>query len=65
MKPADSDPVSFREFEHRAWQGVVKLYEDYFGALTTQCIEPLLDAVAVRAGDACRGVHAPSRHQLS
>lgn len=44
--------VTFREFEHRAWQSVVKLYEDYFGALTAQCIEPLLDAVQVRAGEA-------------
>ncbi len=52
MKSADSAPVTFREFEHRAWQSVVKLYEDYFGALTAQCIEPLLDAVNVRAGDA-------------
>lgn len=52
MKPADSAPATFREFEHRAWQSVVKLYEDYFGALTTQCIGPLLDAVDVHAGDA-------------
>ncbi|MBC8006777.1 MAG: methyltransferase domain-containing protein [Prolixibacteraceae bacterium] len=52
MKPEDSAPATFREFEHRAWQSVVKLYEDYFGALTTQCIEPLLDAVEVHAGDA-------------
>ena len=51
MKPADAAPTSFREFEHRAWQSVVKLYEDYFGALTAQCIEPLLDAVQVKAGD--------------
>ncbi len=52
MKPADSAPASFREFEHRAWQRVVKLYADYFGALTAQCIEPLLDAVDVHAGEA-------------
>src|SRR5260221_310544 len=52
MKPADTAPATFREFEHRAWQSVVKLYEDYFGALTAQCIEPLLDAVNVHAGDA-------------
>src|SRR5882672_616046 len=51
-KPADSAPDRFREFEHRAWQGVVKLYEDNFGALTAQSIEPLLDAVDARAGDA-------------
>jgi SAM-dependent methyltransferase len=52
MKPAEPAPATFREFEHRAWQSVVKLYEDNFGALTAQCIEPLLDAVHVRAGDA-------------
>ena len=52
MKPAATAPATFHEFEHRAWQSVVKLYEDYFGALTAQCIEPLLDAVNVRAGDA-------------
>lgn len=52
MKPADAAPATFREFEHRAWQSVVKLYEDYFGTLTAQCIEPLLDAVDVHAGDA-------------
>src|SRR6185312_5303549 len=51
MKPVDSAPATFHEFEHRAWQGVVKLYEDNFGALTTQCIAPLLDAVQARAGD--------------
>ena len=52
MKPTNFEPTTFREFEHRAWQSVVKLYEDNFGALTAQCIEPLLDAVRVRAGDA-------------
>ena len=52
MNPADSAPPTFREFEHRAWQRVVKLYEHYFGALTSQCIEPLLDAVDVHAGEA-------------
>lgn len=51
MKPADSAPATFHEFEHRAWQGVVKLYEDYFGALTAQCIDPLLDAVQIRSGE--------------
>ena len=49
MQPADSASATFREFEHRAWQGVARLYEDYFVALTTQ---PLLDAVEAHAGDA-------------
>jgi SAM-dependent methyltransferase len=52
MKAADSAPDTFRDFEHRAWQRVVKLYENHFGALTVQCIEPLLDAVQADAGDA-------------
>ncbi len=51
MAPEESTPATFREFEHRAWQNVVKAYQDNFGALTTQCIAPLLDAVNVRAGD--------------
>ncbi|MEO8165334.1 MAG: methyltransferase domain-containing protein [Betaproteobacteria bacterium] len=48
----DKAPATFRDFEHRAWQSVVKPYEDNFGALTTQCVEPLLEAVQVKAGDA-------------
>jgi SAM-dependent methyltransferase len=52
MNPADSAPATFREFEHRAWQSVVKLYEDYFGALTAQSIGPLLDAVNAHTGAA-------------
>lgn len=47
----DSTAVSFRDFEHHAWQRVVKLYEDHFGRLTAQSIEPLLDAVRLQAGD--------------
>ena len=47
----ESSDNAFRAFEHRAWQKVVALYGDYFGALTSQSIEPLLDAVALRAGD--------------
>ena len=51
MKSPNSAPETFREFEHRAWEKVVKLYEDNFGALTAQSIEPLLDAVGAHAGD--------------
>ncbi|MEO8004509.1 MAG: methyltransferase domain-containing protein [Betaproteobacteria bacterium] len=51
MNPTDSAPTTFREFEHRSWQSVVKLYADYFGKLTSQCIEPLLDTVQLRATD--------------
>lgn len=46
MKEADA----FSSFEHGAWQNVVKPYDDFFGGLTTQCIEPLLDAVGATKG---------------
>jgi len=48
---ADFPPATFRDFEHQAWQRVVKLYEDHFGRLTAQSIEPLLNAVNVHSGD--------------
>lgn len=51
MNPGETAPATFHEFEHRAWQSVVKLYEDYFGELTVQCIGPLLDATLVQKGD--------------
>jgi ubiquinone/menaquinone biosynthesis C-methylase UbiE len=43
------DPVSFRQFEHSGWQGIPRQYHQAFGALTTQSIEPLLDAAGVKA----------------
>ena len=44
------DPHSFREFEHSGWQGIPQQYHQAFGELTTQSIEPLLDAAGVKAG---------------
>jgi SAM-dependent methyltransferase len=44
------DPHSFREFEHSGWQGIPRQYHQAFGELTTQSIEPLLDAAGVKAG---------------
>jgi ubiquinone/menaquinone biosynthesis C-methylase UbiE len=44
------DPHSFREFEHSGWQGIPEQYHQAFGELTTQSIEPLLDAAGVKAG---------------
>jgi SAM-dependent methyltransferase len=38
--------VSFREFEHAGWEKLPARYHDAFGALTTQCIGALLDAVS-------------------
>ena len=45
-----SDPHSFRQFEHSGWQGIPQQYHQAFGELTTQSIEPLLDAAGVKAG---------------
>jgi ubiquinone/menaquinone biosynthesis C-methylase UbiE len=44
------DPHSFRQFEHSGWQGIPQQYHEAFGELTTQSIEPLLDAAGVKAG---------------
>lgn len=44
------DPNAFREFEHRGWQGIPQQYHEAFGQLTTQSIEPLLDAAGVKNG---------------
>jgi SAM-dependent methyltransferase len=41
----DSD--NFRAYELAGWQGAVEAYNDHFGSLTSQTIEPLLDAVKV------------------
>src|SRR4029434_4129860 len=44
------DPHSFHEFEHSGWQGIPQQYHQAFGELTTQSIEPLLDAAGVEPG---------------
>lgn len=62
MTPTDASPITFREFEHRGWQSVVEAYQHLFGALTAQCIDPLLDAVQVRAGDAVLDVATGPGH---
>ena len=41
---------SFRGFEHSGWQGIPQQYHQAFGELTTQSIEPLLDAAGVISG---------------
>ena len=42
--------LSFRAFEHEAWERVVSVYHTGFGELTSQTIEPLLDAAEVTEG---------------
>jgi len=41
---------AFRAFEHAGWQGAARRYDDAFGSLTRQAIDPLLDAAEVRSG---------------
>jgi ubiquinone/menaquinone biosynthesis C-methylase UbiE len=43
-------PLAFREFEREGWQNAAETYHDYWGELTQQSVEPLLDALAVNAG---------------
>ncbi len=40
----------FKNFEHAGWQAIPAGYHDAFGSLTTQAIEPLLDAVRLKKG---------------
>jgi len=43
-------PSTFRTFEHAGWENLPTQYHEAFGDLTTQAIEPLLEAVDVRRG---------------
>jgi ubiquinone/menaquinone biosynthesis C-methylase UbiE len=45
-----SDSESFHEFEHAGWQSIPVSYHQAFGELTTQAIQPLLDAVHAKSG---------------
>lgn len=45
-----SEHDAFRTFEHTGWQSVTEQYHAGFAHLTSQAIEPLLDAVQARAG---------------
>ena len=44
------DPGEFRNFEHAGWEEIPTQYHCAFGELTSQAIEPLLDAARVRKG---------------
>jgi SAM-dependent methyltransferase len=50
MASQDADPAAFRAFEQAGWQRVVAAYRDAWGDLTSQAIEPLLDAVLAGPG---------------
>src|SRR6266850_2326448 len=41
---------AFHAFELAGWQGAARRYDDAFGSLTRQAIDPLLDAAQVRPG---------------
>ncbi|HYS57611.1 MAG TPA: class I SAM-dependent methyltransferase, partial [Burkholderiales bacterium] len=44
------DPAAFRALEHAGWQGAARRYDDAFGSLTRQAVDPLLDSAEVRSG---------------
>jgi ubiquinone/menaquinone biosynthesis C-methylase UbiE len=40
----------FRDFEHAGWEGAAAAYAEFWGPLTRQAVEPLLDAVGAGPG---------------
>jgi ubiquinone/menaquinone biosynthesis C-methylase UbiE len=46
---AGTGAPEFREFAHQGWQDAAATYHDYWGNLTQQSVEPMLDALAVSA----------------
>ncbi|HLH23548.1 MAG TPA: methyltransferase domain-containing protein [Chloroflexota bacterium] len=40
----------FRDFEHAGWEGAAEAYAEHWGALTSQSVGPLLDAVGAGPG---------------
>jgi SAM-dependent methyltransferase len=50
METPTVDPDAFNAFEAAGWAERADGYHRFFGSLTTQVIEPLLDAAAVGAG---------------
>lgn len=50
MAPPEIDAKAFHEFEREGWERAPDAYHRYFGALTAQTIDPLLDSVAHAPG---------------
>ena len=50
MKDQSINSNAFRAFEHAGWEKAVNPYHSYFGSLTNQVINPLLEAVNVGSG---------------
>src|ERR671933_523234 len=46
----DAASSGFRDFEHAGWEGAAAAYAEYWGPLTRQAVEPLLDAVGAGPG---------------
>jgi len=53
------DPGSFSAFERSGWNANIRGYDDAFGRVSRQTVEPMLDAAAVTRGmqvlDICCG----------
>jgi SAM-dependent methyltransferase len=45
MTSQAADPAAFHAFERAGWERIPQAYQEAFGTLTTQAIDPLLDAV--------------------
>ena len=50
MGQAAIDPDAFNAFEAEGWEEKATGYDRFFGAITGQLVEPLLDAASVDAG---------------
>jgi len=47
---AEFDPDAFNDFERSSWERRASRYQDGFAQLSSRTVDPLLDAVDVRAG---------------
>lgn len=56
------DPIAFRAFEAAAWDPIPDPYERFFGPITARAIDPLLDAVHLRAGQRLLDVATGTGH---
>src|SRR5262245_5245852 len=50
MTSQTADPAAFHAFERAGWESIPRAYQDGFGTLTTQAIEPLLEAARIASG---------------
>ena len=50
MGEVEIDPDAFNAFEAAGWEEKAPGYDHFFGGVTSQLVEPLLDAADVRAG---------------